>query len=976
MKPELFSVNGEQSFNQKNLYTKIVKIWRLVLRGKADSYLLQDPSRRKFLRNLGTFAATTTFILNTNPNELLGRPSSTLPSEKTTAELQLSPERTQLLEELRVVSEAWNEYGLDELLDRTISAGEYFSLDRQKYLNRDFGKDYQSLFQTIDFFVDIQKLVKAFAQDPQHALKILESADHIDLITFKNITVPMFTTLSKFQDIPQEQREARIAAEYQEQRIKRTKLGIPELISLMQKDGKIYTELETLINNYQKKNPGLIPKKIGGLIYNELDTEKGPGLSKSDLLLIEQALRKFTEDYGGFSSMAVILEPGLNGEFGASFNLVEGKLRINYMDVVNQLYDVALEHEILGHGSPVDGFDNWDVQKNKISSWDRFAHWDPRLLLESSQQKIAALIALLNKKDYVIECTMPNSSFNKSAFISAEEKVALNTSNLYKSDVDKNRILETLSDETFSILSTNEDVAGLVDELGIEITRHITDIVRKNVNNYVTLVDQLLAINKNNKPSKKLQIIIAQLIEDILHFHIDIHIDYCNQYCNLRDTDMLGETGGKYPLFMDVLSQVDPRQVAAFNFFKSRVLLSKTVGAPLISDQGIFLSFAESRLAMTNACEQLLLSQFELTKAWKIREYSTVNNLLIKVAKLAFDYDYSPYAGRVDDPQMVDELWRKLSVHIPNLVKNILFIHKNQSDEMQYQNAVSRLIDWLIYNVGVNATGAFFEYCKTAANDFPEIKKYMTELNEMYSFYLDIKNNSDKTAYQNEVIANVGKYLTMRTAPLIFAYDMETGKLEPEIFLTARAYFDKVTDTSHVQDILAVMKASKTSVKVIKAFSNTQLWNLTISLKKAEALLENVKNFAVPDKEHNNAFSFNEIAAEKAAEYINETLESVINLLGEIEEPDVTQMIGYFIEIQGYLINSTLDVSIKEESIPLFQYLIYRTRLALDGALDSLTILDRISAATGDNVPFPKLGDNANNPSWSIAKNTLPLSNG
>ena len=141
---------------------------------------------------------------------------------------QTTPEAPMYEANLLLISEAWEQYALDEYLTEAISKAEYFGFNTQKYEEREFGNGYQGSLQVLDFFVDIQKLIQAYNEDPQRAYDLIDEHEWLPNALDEIIT-PMFSVLADHADCPDaEKRNALIDQDYAQKRLELTELSVEE----------------------------------------------------------------------------------------------------------------------------------------------------------------------------------------------------------------------------------------------------------------------------------------------------------------------------------------------------------------------------------------------------------------------------------------------------------------------------------------------------------------------------------------------------------------------------------------------------------------------------------------------------------------------------------------------------------------------------------------------------------------------------
>jgi len=906
---------------------------RLLTGGKIDHFphpFKYQMSRRDFMR------LAVGVGVNTALNPIF--PVNKAAKGEELREHEVVPESELLEQQLEMVADTWDLFKFDKLLQENIEAATFFGNKPEKYKDRQFAQNYQRTFQTTDFFVDIDKLVKAYQENPETAVDLLLSTDYKTLRTFRKIIVPMFEVLHKCKDKPQEDRERLIAAAYTQQRLDYSHATIAEIRAELLEDPQIELSQHSRLFVKQSLDTNDLnkPKKIGPVIYNQSFTDKNEKFTRTELELIILEIESLNASYPGLAAMTPFLQSLSAGAASASveygivnFNGTNGSL-------VNIIFGFTTDHEIIGHCSPIEVFDKWKNHKDHLSLLNRFS-FDPRLILSGSKEKMNAISYLVSHKDRVVECSIPNFKINQLIGMSTEE------------------IIES----------------QLSKEIGQKKTQDLIEIVKNNSTNYVKMLAELLELSKNTPESDSLLEIIEILVDIILHYHIDIHINYSNQFRNLGVIDPLGQISQKNPIAMAALIAVDPRLIAAFDIFRAKIMMVGEYGSSGPSNQEILDTFAQRKKVVTDYLETHLFSLFESTKDRKIAPITDFGKfsdiLLLMICQLKRDFIESPLPAQTGNDQDLQEAWLKLTEQFSHIADNVVKYSELNDDPINYMDGVFKLSLALLSDDVTEACEGFFENVLALINFDSPMYSYITSLAPLYALYKNNIVGGQRYNINNEIIMNIAKYLLLKTGPLLFAYDNNTHTLNYQIFTDAKAYFDRITVTTYHIFTEQIAQASDGVAEVLELIPADVLEYISQNLNLATQYLEHVE-ITVVSKDGSRHSEFSENRFDSARHSLQNALEAAVESVQEFDSPEAKIFTKYLEDI----IYRQPGPQNNQNFNSYLEYLIYRTKFAMSGILDAKSIQVRLDQSPEDPMAhFPRLGMDDNDQHWSVEKAPL-----
>jgi len=931
-------------------------------------------SRRTLLKTAGGFALglglNRAFGSSLMPRPLVDgarEPDTGTEVEQAQPETELTPEQLALTEQLQAVAEAWHFYQLDQQLQQTIESSTYFGNNPDVYENRGYGEQYQELFQTIDFFVDVKKLIQLYEQDSSAAIEFLQNEQNArEALLFKKIVFPMFAVLALQIDSPEEKRDDLIDAEYVAGRNSLLEMTPDEAMQKLTEDMPINPETGNysltlsqhyFVFNQQNNYEGFHATKLGPIIYSQGDFIHP--LSPTLQGAVVASLNNMNATHPGAVSMAAFVE-GYEGKGLASFSHIDATLKLNTSQgLILQLLRGTLTHEVLGHGSPSDFLQKWGYYKNTAALLDRVAHFHPKSLLSSCELQINILRQLFEKSEFVLEISTTDNRFNTHNFISAEEQAIVRSINLNDQEQIKQtrqELMQNLDEQSLSDIKNNPEVVTLLSGLPEDVVENIIKIIRQNSTNLVSLAQQLIEISKQYPEATGLSQMIGQIVFDIQHTLIDVQMHYCNEFCGIKQ-DPLGQSIQKFPDVVNFLTSIDPRQQAALEFFKARNQCTQPYGTELMTDQEVLLTFANSAKVMTDYYERIL-NQFPATKDRKITlftDFDTLTNVtLIDLATCYDDVQYSPHLGAQEDIEYMDDQWKKVKELLPTVMQRVVEVDSTGRDDADYCLGVERIMAFLMRSeVSVNA-GSFYDFCRTLPIQDPEITAQLdlaTKLNELSITFF---NNRSRANINQGFLSILNQNMSVIIAPLLFSYEPATQTFNKDIFTQTQPYFNSLLEKEpgSMQRLYEVADASAGVDEVLAEIKDEEFVILSQQLKLF-------------------GFAMAESQTDQALVLLKQVVASSQSIVSQTEGESSYRLQSYLGEISYYL-----NIVSSEETRSFINYLEYRTRFALSGILDSKSITARLEDRDENgNVIFRPIGTDpfdAKLSPWFISPSLLP----
>lgn len=814
------------------------------------------------------------------------------PNRVRAVEQTSSPESNTIFQELDLVASVWRTFDLDTFLQQATEAARFFGKELTEY---------QLPFQTIDFFGGIQELVEAYEASPAAAISVFKTRSPAQQLAFSQVIVPMFAVLALHQAVPIDRREAVVAAAYAGQR--------PTDITLDE------------------------------------------GLLESDEALLAVSLGQLQNVIPGMSAVATAVRIRSQDENRWSFNMPSGELLVDTTKPVFwKLMSGALEHELYGHATATEAFDNWSSLESVMSEPERFVYYDPRLLLQACALKITAITELIADADAVVECSMPEKIFKTRWYMTHAERANYLVTGSFD--------LPDLNSENFNEICGYGPLGILAGEVGESVAFEVAQCIRENLNNYVKILQLLLPLSREHPDSNQLSNLVQQVIEEVVHYHLDVHLDYCNTNCNFPVAGGVTQTISEQPLLVSGLLFSDVRMQAAAHLFAARALVTQPLGTPLVSQEEILQHYVDHRAIVAQFCEEHLLNQFTVTQDLQITQFGDFagwsNYVLLSLAQLNKDYHAAPARLIHEGGQDLSAQWEAVQSLLPRIAENVVTLNESQVDVEEYRMALARVVSYILRGTADKTPNVFFSYAAQLEVEDPTIRTHIAELAPFYELYDFVEQQGLRMKLQTPLIHNLSEYVLQKTVPLVFAYQPETQEFDTEAFVVTDRYLSAISETPQVQEVFELVAASEGVASLIAEIGEDEFLEIAVAVTTAEEMSALFTRPLFNDAGQIYSLHYDTAKFEKAVSLVSSSLEKIMKALPSTINPTVQRVRAYIEEIQM----SLEEVSLTQVSESFFSYLIYRTRCLMAGVLDPQTIEEHVMASSqaGTEFTFQRLG--------------------
>ena len=678
-------------------------------------------------------------------------------------------------------------------------------------------------------------------------------------------------------------------------------------------------------------------------------------------------------DYPGITCITTFVQTYSPKTAVAEYSFTDSLLSVNnYHGLIAIFLRQASEHEVIGHRCPIDILNLWKYIRGNIQNPRNLAYFRPDQILSATSNMLDSLKTLLEKKDSLPECFMPNT-WLRDTFYSRDECSQLKV-NTPEDEINKFGEFSTeVDEERFADITLSGNAQEIQNELGDEVSKKVIAIVRANMKNYVSMLSGILEVQKEYPNATSLAELRNFLIENIMHHYSDLYAAYARDDLPLQAHDILGQTSGQYPWVVDAVSSVHPGQQFAFDVYRARVSIVRPVSDAPETDADILKRIYRTRAEMTDYIQNNLFSEFESTQDIQISMYSNFPLgsrylPLIELCQLHRDYENAPMDSTVVSPEELHRNWKCVYDTIEKVVERIVGLDLNDENNQAYKEAVSILCSRLMHDSGekLRKTDSrvdiedFFSYCTTIEAP-EEISAHIERLKQYYDFYVSFEQNKRQGNFSEASIASLKKFLDLQMGALIFSFNPSTKTFDEIDFDVANNYFDAIIDPVLQEEVDRIITQCKTTQESITQISVSDKISLAQAFNLAEFTWDKINVFV--EVGNGGMFMFSEHLLTEAVTISRHALERAISLL-ELQNND-TVSVTYLKEIQSYISNIT---SIDQGEF--FKYLLQRTRLVFCGLIDYETITDKIQGMDTGQLRFTlPIIDNSHE--WILNRTTL-----